>query len=79
MEIQNQFFYFSHPPHPVIFFFVPSWVCFWEGKKRRGGREKEMEDTGDDSVEPVSGVQRKWLLSSEHWEVQNVFSLPQIK
>ena len=25
-----------------------------------------------------SGVKRKWLLSSEHWEVLNVFSLPQV-
>ncbi len=27
----------------------------------------------------VSGVQRKWLLSSDHWELLNVFSLPEIK
>jgi hypothetical protein len=29
-------------------------------------------------VDP-SGVQRKWLLSSEPWEMLNVFSLPEIK
>ena len=37
-----------------------------------------MEDT-DDEVRNhrihVSGVQRKWLLSSEHWDLLNVFSL----
>jgi hypothetical protein len=41
-----------------------------------------MEVTGDDNVEPrihVSGVQRMWLLSSDHWELLNVFSLPEIK
>jgi hypothetical protein len=40
-----------------------------------------MEDTGDDSAESqdpresASGSQRKWLLSSEHWDLLNVFSL----
>ncbi len=24
----------------------------------------------------ASGVHRKWLVSSEHWELLNVFSLP---
>ncbi len=42
-----------------------------------------MEVTGDDNVEPelwhASGVQRMWLLSSDHWELLNVFSLPEIK
>jgi hypothetical protein len=37
-----------------------------------------MEDT-DDEVRnhrmDVSGVQRKWLLSSDHWDLLNVFSL----
>ena len=27
----------------------------------------------------ASGVHSKWLLSSEHWELLNVFSLPQIR
>jgi hypothetical protein len=27
----------------------------------------------------TSDVQRKWLLSSDHWELLNVFSLPEIK
>ena len=27
----------------------------------------------------ASGVQRKWLLSSDHWDLLNEFSLPEIK
>jgi hypothetical protein len=40
-----------------------------------------MEVTGDDNVETIhtSGVQRMCLLSSDHWELLNVFSLPEIK
>jgi hypothetical protein len=40
-----------------------------------------MEDT-DHSVETgihVSGVSRKWILSSDNWELLNVFSLHEIK
>jgi hypothetical protein len=55
------FFTFNTPP-PIQFFFFPSRARFWEGKKRREGREKEMEGTGDGSVEPSSGVHRKRLL-----------------
>ena len=68
---------------PLGDFFFPLRSAFSvEGKKRREGREKEMEGTGDGSVDPrihESGVQRKWLLSSDHWELLNVFSLPEIK
>jgi hypothetical protein len=49
------FFLFTfHPPPPGIFFW-PFLARFWEGKKRREGREKEMKDTDDDSVEPGLG------------------------
>jgi hypothetical protein len=38
-----------------------------------------MEGTGDDNVEMEDGVQRMWILSSDHWELLNVFSLPEFK
>ncbi len=76
------FFHFSPPPTGV--FFSPLTACFWRERKGREEREKEMEDTDDDSVTGSgrihgSGVEWKCLLSSEHWDLQNVFSLSEIK
>jgi hypothetical protein len=41
-----------------------------------------MEDTGDDSVDqedPHEWRPEEVILSSDHWELLNVFSLPEIK
>jgi hypothetical protein len=46
---------------PRNFFFLPFRTRFWEGKESREGREKEMEDTGDGSVEPwIHEDPREW-------------------
>jgi hypothetical protein len=44
------------------------------GKGKDGRRGKKMEDTDDDSTLwrkriHVSDVQKKWILSSDHWEL----------
>jgi hypothetical protein len=55
----------------------PSAFLGGKEKDRKGveEREKEMEDTGEVSVE----LEDPRLLSSDHWELLNVFRLSEIK
>ena len=46
------------------------WQCGVEGRLINEGRSERIH---------TSGVQRKWLLLSEPWDLVNVFSLPEIK
>ncbi len=78
----NFFFHFSPPPPPP-FFFPPS-VSVGREEKDRGQEEREQERWKSLVMTMwirmhTSGVQRMWLLSSDHWELLNVFSLPEIK
>jgi hypothetical protein len=72
---------FSHPPLGILFLALPGRVSGRERKEGRGGKRgwKALAMTVWSGRIHTSGVQRKWLLSSEDWEVFNVFSLPQIK
>jgi hypothetical protein len=81
--MKNLFFHFWPPPGVKSLFLFPSRARFLGGKEKDGRRGKSRWKALDMSVWSgrihASGVQGKWLLSSDPGELLNVFSLPEIK
>jgi hypothetical protein len=65
--MSRYFFHFSPPP--VVSFLFSALLAFLGGKEKDDRKGKRR----------WKALQRKWLLSSDHWDLLNVFSRPEIK